>query len=520
MFRQKVSDIKRFNEILEILLKNEAGYLIEKLGLMEHLPFHKRVKAKTHDEIGPERLRKTFEDLGPTFIKLGQMFANRPDVTPQRYVEELEKLEYAVDPVEWEEIKPVIEDEVGLDSFEYVDEEPLAAASIAQVHEARLKSGEEVVLKVRRPEIVDQVETDLEILDYMVGKAEKHSSKVRDLRAQEIVEQFCSWTRDELDFGKELRNAETFKQTLPEKADARAPKFYKEYCTEAVLTMGKIDGVRCTNTEKLRDMDVSIDHIKDTLIHVGLKQTISHGFFHGDPHPSNFLIEEKGTVVYIDFGIMGVASEKNRESLGLLLIHLVNEDVKSATDIIEEISTVRGKADREQLERLISEKTVRLKNMSLKDGSVTRELVDLAIKATDLGYSLPNSIVLIGKDLMTIEGIAMKISPETRINDDMKKYALEALKESNKPEDLAETAAIDMIQNKDLFTKFASKINQKLETDKDIVVKNELKPRNKTLDPIIIFSLVGLGLAGSYITEGLIPIIGVLIVIAVYLIEQ
>lgn len=472
MIKQKISDVERLDEIFRTLVEKQSGYLIERIGLEDHLPFIERMKVKSHEEPGPERLRETFEELGTTFIKLGQMLANRPDVVPPEYVEELEKLEYAVEPFEWEKAEQVIDEEVGLDSFESIKEEPMAAASIAQVHEAVLESGEEVVIKVRRPDIKEQVKTDLEILNFLAKEADTHFSKARELKLKDIVDQFCDWTTDELDFNKEARNSEIFEQTLPDDEKARTPKVYSNYSTEAILTMEKIEGIKCTNTEEIKESDIDIEEVTDTILGVGLKQTIVEGFFHGDPHPSNFLIEEDGTVVYIDFGITGTISKKERNLMGLMVVHLINEDVDAAVKVLQDLAYVEDDADIERLKRIVTEKTLEIKNTTVAEKSVSMELLDIAVEASKLGVHMPNTVILVGKDLMTIEGIAMKVRPESQMDDQVKEKAMDALKEANQPEDLAETFTIDLLQNKDVITKLPSKINESLSSSQDIHIKN------------------------------------------------
>ena len=521
MIRDKINDVQRFDEILRILVRQQSGYLIEKSGMEDSLPFIQRMEIKNHDKPGPERLRETMEELGTTFIKLGQMIANRPDIAPPRYVEELEKLEYAVDPCEWEEIRDVIEEELGLDSFESVDPEPMASASIAQVHEAVLESGETVVLKVRKPGVKEEVKTDLEIISYMADKADAHVSKARELKLEDVVEQFCDWTRDELDFNKEAKKANIFQETLPDDENARTPDIFEDYSTEAVLTMEKIEGFKCTDTEALESHGIDSKQLTDTLLAVGLKQSIISGYFHGDPHPSNFIIEEDGTVVYIDFGITGTIPKQQRNLMALLVVHIINEDVEAAVDVIQDLAYVDGDADLERLKKIVTEKTIELKNSTISEISISSQIMQIAIEASRIGIHMPNNVVLIGKNLVTTEGIAMKIQPERKMDEGVKKQALKALKQANKPEDMAETLAIDMVQNKDLITKLPSKLNKQLSQEREVNVQTEVKQTsNEYPETALIISTAALGIAGLYVTGSNVPLtVSFSLIIGYYLLD-
>ena len=510
MIKNKIRDVERFHNILRIVVKNESGYLLERTGLDDHLPYVKRLQVRRHDQPGPERLRETCEELGTTFIKLGQMLANRPDVTPPEYVEELEKLEYSVKPFDWVEAEEIIEEDVGLDKFENICEEAMASASIAQVHEAKLKNGDSVVLKVRRPGIEDEIRDDLDILRFAVKKACKHSEKVRDMKADRIVERFCEWTTDELDFEKEARNAEVFRNTLPDDENARVPDIYHDLSTKRVLVMEKIDGIKCTDVEGMKEKGIDIEDVTDTILGVGIKQTVVEGYFHGDPHPSNFLIESSGTVVYIDFGITGTISKKERDLMGLMVVHMVNEDIDSTVDALTELGTVDEDADIDKLKELVTEKVVEIKNTTVAEASISRKMVEIAIESSKLGVHLPDTVVLVGKDLMTIEGIAMKVRPDSQMDDQVREVAMEALKRSNTPEDMADSFAVDLLKNKDLFTKLPTKINKKLEDSQTVNVENHVSSSErdlKTASLILGTSILGVG--GALITDNFWPLLAV-----------
>lgn len=465
MIRKKIANLKRFDRVLKILVENEMGYLIERLDLSDQLPFTERLKIKKHEKPGPERMRETLEELGSIYVKFGQILAQRPDLIPRRYCEELEKLEDNVPSFEWREAERLIEEEIGLEHFKNIDETPIAAASIAQVHKAALENGEEVVIKVKRPGIDEKVEQDLKILEFFTKQAEKHSKIAKNSDALKFVNQFSSWTQEELDLEREGLNAQIFKQNLKEEENLKVPEVYPELNTEKVLVMEYVEGVKCTNTEKLKEMDIDAEEIAETAVRAGIKQSIIDGFFHADPHPSNFLLTEDSKIIYMDFGMMGKVSQETGEKLGLLLVYLIREDIDSIIDCLEDLGSMNEDYNREGVEEIVKEKVLILKNTSLKQTSITKEMFDLFVQISDQGLQMPSNLALLGKNLVTMEGIALTIYPDFRIQDSYEDVVKETLKKKNSPEKLAEDFTIDLIKNKDLFTKLPTKLNNKLESD-------------------------------------------------------
>lgn len=489
MIRQKIEDVKRFDQVLKILVENQMGYLIEKSGLSSHLPFTKRLQIKKHEKPGPERLRETLEELGSIYVKFGQILAQRPDIIPRRYCEELEKLEDSVPEFEWEKAEKIIEEDVGVDLFAEINHDPIAAASIAQVHRATLQSGEEVVIKVKRPEIDEQVRKDLEILKFIASEAEKHSDLAKHSDALKFVEQFSRWTKEELDLKREGLNSQIFKENLEEEDNLKVPEVYPELNTERVLVMEYVDGVKCTDTEQLKKMDIDTREIAETAVRAGIRQSIMDGFFHADPHPSNFLLTEDSQIIYLDFGMMGKVSQKTGEKLGLLLIYLIREDVESILDCLEDLGTKTDAYDREKVEDVVEEKVLILKNTSLKQTSITQEMFDLFVKISDYGLRMPSNLALLGKNLVTMEGIALTIYPDFRIQDSYEDIVKKTLKEKNSPDQMFEDFSIDLIKNKELFTKLPSKINSKMKESNSTSIKIQTESSDISA-PLIVATLI------------------------------
>lgn len=466
--KQELEDFERFEEVTEILFKQGFGIILDRLDLTQHIPVIDRVRKPRKKHPGPERVRETFEQLGPTFIKFGQIIAQRPDIVPKRYTEELQKLEDDVPAFNSETAMEIIQEEVNIEEFEYVQEKPIAAASIAQVHRARLKSGEEVVIKVRRPGIKEKMEKDLDILEFLAKKAEKRISKLRELKAHKMVEEFASWTQDELNLRKEAKNAQRLKKNLSDEEKVKVPEVFLKHTTEKVLVMEYVEGVKCNNRQKLQELDIQAEEIAKTAIRAGLKQVVRDGFFHADPHPSNFLIEEDGKIVYLDFGMMGKFSKEMQDNLGLLFLHAANEDVEAAADIVREMAVVEEDADIDGLKKDIEEKLLLVRDSTLEDHSISKELLDITIKAAERGVHMPVSFAIVGKSLVTMEGIGLTIYPQFQVTEEYENTAKQILLEKNNPSKIAQNFMIDVIENKEFlsrpFTQLQKIANQHTQT--------------------------------------------------------
>jgi ubiquinone biosynthesis protein len=454
--RREISDIKRFDEIVQTLVSEEASYILDRLNLDHRIPFTKRINREK-ELPPPERLRKTLEELGTTFIKFGQIMAQRPDVLPRRYTKELQKLEDSVEEFSSEKAREIVDKEIGLENFTEFEEEPVAAASIAQVHRATLENGDDVAVKIRRPGIKEQVKTDLEILQFFADRAEKHSKKMNDMRVKKLTREFSEWTRNELDLEKERRNAEKLDSNIQEER-IKIPETYPDLSTEKVFVMEFIEGVKCTETEKLREMDIEAKEISETAVRAGIKQSLRDGFYHADPHPSNFLIQEDSKIAYLDFGMMGQLSQDQRRKVSLLFIHTINEDADAALDIIKDLATIEDDANPEEFKKVLEDKIRLIKESQLKDHSISKEMFDISINASQYGIHMPTSFALMGKSLLTMEGIGLTIYPDFEIKDQYKQEAEKILVKQNKPD--LEKTAIDLIQNKDLIEKPFTKLKE------------------------------------------------------------
>ncbi|MFT4868062.1 MAG: ubiquinone biosynthesis protein [Candidatus Nanohaloarchaea archaeon] len=482
--KRELQDFRRFKEVLTILTKEGFGFLLDTLNLSKHVPLTTRIMNQKR-ETRPERLRETIERLGTTYIKFGQILSERPDIIPERYCKELEKLEDSAPQFPHEEARQIVDKEIGLDNLKEFDEEPIAAASIAQVHRAKLKSGEEVVLKIRRPGVKKQVEKDLDILLYIAKKADKHTNVGNNFLHGE-VEEFAEWTKDELDFKKELRNASAFKKNMEEEENVRVPDLYPDYSSEKVLTMEYIDAVKCDDIERIRDMDIDQKEIARTGIRAVLRQILRDGLLHADPHPSNFMVDHEGNLVFLDFGMMTRITPETRKKLGIMMLEASREDVEGLMDTIKSLSTTGQNTNEEKLKRELEKQLLKLRDSTIEEQSISKILIKISKSSAENGFFLPTKITLIGKGILTMEGIGLKIFPDFQLQDEFQDEVEELLLKQNDPKTMAKDLTLNMIKNQDVLTELPSKLNKKLEEKQQQTIKVETKTPEIDLLPVAL----------------------------------
>ncbi|MFB6182750.1 MAG: ABC1 kinase family protein [Candidatus Nanohaloarchaea archaeon] len=387
----------------------------------------------------------------------------------------------------------MVNKEIGLDNFQKFEEEPIAAASIAQVHKAKLKTGQEVVVKIRRPNIKEKIKRDLEIFEYLAERAEKRSEELRKRNIKEIVEQFSKWTKGELNMKKERKNMDIFRENLSNEEKIKIPKSYEELTTEKVLTMEYVSGYTVKNMEKIKESDIEKEEIARTIIRVGLKQVIRDGFFHADPHPSNFFVTEKGKIVMLDFGMVGKLTKNTREKIGLLFVYSWKEDIDNVMNIITELAHINEDANLEELREEVKNKILLMKNSSIEETSISRQLLEIASIASDKGVQMPSSLVIMEKSMATMEGIGLKIYPEFQPGQEFKETVEDILKQSISVKKLKEDLEMNLIANKKTLTNLPNEISNIAEKNqKEVKIRQENNDNQVITSALIISSILTL----------------------------
>lgn len=416
--RQSFHDLVRLRHMAQILIRNGLGFVIEQLGLTRLLaPLYRgklEIEAAEAERLSmPERVRRTLEDLGPTYVKLGQLMSTRPDIFPPEYISEFSKLLDAVPPFPVEVARRQIEKELGRplsELFAHFDPLPVASASIGQVHRAILPSGERVVVKVQRPDIRQTIESDLDLLLRQARFLERHSALLRDYQLSEIVEEFGQGLRDELDYMREGRNAERLRQVLRHNGRIHIPKIYWELTTRQVITMEDVSGTKLTELEVLQERGADLPDIARTIADIYLHQVFVAGVFHADPHPANIIVRDEGLSL-VDFGLVGFLSDTLKENLRDLLVALMAQDVEQIADGVFRLGAVSTSVNRQALERDIQRLLHRYYGVSLASVPLADWLRDITQVAFRQRIRLPADLALLARTLLILEGLTLKLDP-------------------------------------------------------------------------------------------------------------
>lgn len=398
------NSIERFNEIIRVLAHYGFVYILDSKD-------NKKINS-------PVNLRKAFEDLGPTFIKIGQILSARPDILPPSYVKELSQLQDNVPPESYEDINKTFFSEFNKsieNSFIYFEEKPLASASIAQVHSAILADGSEVIVKIQRPKIKEKMQMDISILRKIIKLTKSKFPDVL-IDPEDALNEILSSTENELNFKVEAESIKKFKALNKSVAFCYAPFIIDELSSNKVLTMEKIDGFKITDMEKLTDGEYDLDDLGKKLALSFFKQVFTDGFFHGDPHPGNLLIHE-GQICFIDFGIMGSLSDSLKSYLNEAVVAVALRDIDKLVSVIISLGIKRGFVDKnklyEDIEYLFS-KYISTTLDNIKISILIEEIFDCA---KNNNIKLPKDLTLLVKSLIIIEGVVAKISPNIKILD-------------------------------------------------------------------------------------------------------
>ena len=359
---------------------------------------------------GARAFRLALEELGTTFVKLGQLLSSRPDLLPDEYIRELSRLVDDVPPVAFEEIRETIEADVGLDAFSRIDEEPIASASIGQIHGALLRSGRSVVVKVRRPGIDERVAVDLDLLRSLTSMAENRSETARLLQLQPLADDLEAHLTTELDFVEEAHGSQVIAGLISEFEHLVVPQVVQPYVTERVLVQERIDGRKVTEAHGL-DPDVARTLARE-LFRAYVQQITVHGVYHADPHRGNVLLTDDGRLVLLDFGLLGRLDDDTRRSLGLLLLALAQNRAEDVADLILGLSLTRLRSDHAGFVHELRRKLPRYHWRPLSGVRTGEALADLQRIALRHGIALPTSFALVGKTLSQADSVARALDPE------------------------------------------------------------------------------------------------------------
>lgn len=414
-----IRHLRRYREIAGIFAHYGFGALVELLEGPTPRSFPRRLLRRLRPSatrLGmPCRLRLALEELGPTFIKLGQILSTRPDLIPPEYITELARLQDTVPPGPWEPVRNQIEEELGgaiEETFASLDADPLAAASLSQVHGATLQDGTDVVVKVQRPGIESIVETDLDILFDVARLLQSRTSLGKFYDLAGIVEEFAHTLRAELDFYREGRNADRFRENFTDEPFLYIPKVYWDYTTRRVLVLERIEGIKIDDVKALDAAGYDRHRVALHATRMIIKEVLEDGFFHADPHPGNFVVMPGEVIGAMDFGMVGYLGRKDRAELIRLYTCAVRLDEEGVVDQLFQMGVIKGEVDRIRLRRDVGRLLRKYQSLPLKAiraQELMKEAMPIAFRHH---VRLPPELWLLGKTLTMMEGIGMKLDPD------------------------------------------------------------------------------------------------------------
>ncbi|MED4600621.1 AarF/ABC1/UbiB kinase family protein [Paenibacillus validus] len=461
---KRIRQLQRYRTIATAFARNGLGYVSHEMGLTEKILFfrseeRKELQAKS---VG-ERIRLLLEELGPTFVKLGQIASTRPDLVPADILAELERLQDKVPPFPYAEVSRILEEELGapIESlFLQFSDKPLAAASIGQVYRACLQDGTAVVVKVQRPDIQSLIETDLDILADWARLAEGRLEWARNYRLREIVDELGKALRAEIDYTAEARNAEKFAAQSKTLEHVHVPAVYWDYSTKRVLTMAYIEGIKLSDREQLDrvglDRRLLAERFASTIFH----QVLVEGFFHGDPHPGNVLALPDGSLALLDFGMVGRLSPGMKKQFASFVIALRNQSSKGVIRAISNMGMIPDDVDRDALNADVDKMREKYYQVPLNQISLGVAVNDLFSVAFRHQIRIPTELTLLGKSLLTMEGVVSALDPTFSVFDVAEPFGKKLFLERLDPRQMLKNWIEDVPEYFDLISEVPLSLKQ------------------------------------------------------------
>lgn len=446
----------RYAQIGEVLTRHGLGHLLHATGLGRWSPTNLLGNTIDATAGGPEHLRLALEELGPTFMKLGQILSTRPDLLPESYQAELAKLQDAVPPVPGEEIRAVVREELGVDAdeaFATFDDEPIASASIGQVHGARLADGTRVVVKVRKPGAVDRIREDLEILRNLASSASRQWSAAADYNLVGLVEQFGRTIMAELDYLQEARNAERFAANFADNASIRVPRVYWETTTSRMLTLERVEGLKINDVEALDAAGFDRSALALNAASALAQMVFQDAFFHADPHPGNMFVQSDGAIALIDFGMVGEIDDQLHDQLSRLLLALARKDARRLARTLLDMSYGSHEVDLPDLADDVADFIALYDRVDLQDVDTARLVQQLLTVVRTHRLQLPEEIAVVSKMIVMAEGLGRVLDPRFRLSQALQPYVVELFIERHSPQAIlnglkdAGLGAMDLVED-------------------------------------------------------------------------
>lgn len=447
MIGKRIRHLNRYRMVASVLARHGFGFLVEEIGLFHMLSLPRRLFTdRKREEADPksigQRIREVCEELGPAYVKMGQMASTRPDLIPEGIVQELAKLQDQVPPFSFVDVARIIQEELGApvsDIFRVFDEVPIAAASIGQVHRAVLFTGEDVAVKIQRPDIISVIETDLEILMDLATLAEHRLEWAARYQVTEIIEEFARALRAELDYTIEARHAERIAKQFSRDEQVHIPSIFWDYTSKRILTMEYVEGTKLNDFPVLETLGYDRKALAKIIIRAIFQQVLIEGFFHGDPHPGNILALADNVISFIDFGMVGRLTPDMKANFALIVIAMMRQDIDGMIQAVLRMGIVPDDVNMTRLRRDVEDLREKYVDVPLSKISLGEAVNDLFKVAFRHRIRIPADLTLAGKSLLSLEGLVEQLDPELSIMDIAKPFGTRLLKERFHPARIGES---------------------------------------------------------------------------------
>jgi len=511
-----IKNINRLRQILNILIRHGFGELVSQLHVFRLYILGKRFLAPKSEDVRahkstPERLRLALEELGPTFVKLGQLMSTRADWFPDEWSTEFKKLQDKVPPFTFEQVRELVEKELGkplTEVYASFDITPVASASIAQVHFATLKDGRELAVKVRRPEIGKILDSDISIMYVIANLIVKYVPDWARFRPVEVVREFHKTIRQELDFTIEATRADRFRRNFKDDPEAYFPRVYWEYSSKKVLTMERISGIPIDEAEPLKAAGFDLKEIAERGVRVFFRQALGDGFFHADMHPGNVFVGSKGEIIHVDFGIVGQIDDELRTYLARLLYYLMKRDFKAMAKIHRDMGLIGPNVDIREFEDALIDIAEPIFGKPLAEINVSALLWKLIETAKRFDMHMQPNLLLLQKSMVVVEGVGRELYPKLNVWAVARPFIFKLMKKSIDPKAAVKKGYDTMIEMAEftatlpsqLTSVFNKVINDRLRIEFAHLNLDELNARiDKTGDRLVYGMVVAALIVGSSI---------------------
>ncbi len=415
---EQFTNIKRLHQIVRTLIRYGFGSIVAEMNIVPYSSVLRKFfffKRAGKGKSVPVRVRLMLEELGPTYIKLGQIASTRADILPPEWIEELKKLQDMVPPDPGTDIRKILEHSLGSpvsEAFKSFNTLPEASASVAQVHYAELPDGTEVAVKVRRPRVKQTIDSDISVMRQVALLMERYLPSYRRYRPLEVVNEFSRVIHRELDMKIEAANIELFAKMFAGDERIQIPRVYWDYTTEEVLTMDRLIGVPMDEMELIEEKGLDIKLIATNGLEIFFKQIFEFGVFHADLHPGNIFVRDDGVIIYLDFGIVGKLDRNTRRYLASMLFHLIKEDYHRLAKLHQQMGLIGRHVDLAEFEEALADIGEPIHGKELEKINVSALLMKLIDTARRFEMVLQPNLLLLQKSMVIIEGVGRQLYPD------------------------------------------------------------------------------------------------------------